>query len=256
MIKEKKSISASNEVLPTDRYETSELAMSLDKRYQSVIERLEKAERQFGRDTGSVALIAVSKTRPAQDVQRVHELGQAAFGENYVQEALDKIRELRELPIEWHFIGSIQSNKTRDIAEHFDWVHSVDRLKIARRLNDQRPSEMGQLDICIEVNISEEAGKSGVFLADLPELARQIRALPQIRLRGLMAIPQKATEFDQQRAIFRRMREALDKLNDTLDEDQLKLDTLSMGMSGDMEAAIAEGATMVRIGADIFGPRS
>ena len=226
--------------------------MSLELRYQAVVERMEKAPRLTTFNSGGVRLIADSKTRSADEIRRIHERGQTAFGENYVQEALGKIRRLQSLALEWHFIGSIQSNKTREIAEHFDWVHSIDRLKIARRLNDQRPSQMAQLDVCIEVNISEETGKSGVFPGDLPELARQIRALPKIRLRGLMAIPQKASDYDEQRAVFRRMREALLDLN----RQGLDLDTLSMGMSGDMEAAIAEGATMVRIGTDIFGPRT
>ncbi|RTZ60573.1 MAG: YggS family pyridoxal phosphate-dependent enzyme [Gammaproteobacteria bacterium] len=226
--------------------------MSLELRYQAVVERIKKAPRPTKFNTNRVRLIAVSKTRSADDIRSIHELGQTAFGENYVQEALDKIRQLRSLPLEWHFIGSIQSNKTREIAAHFDWVHSIDRLKIARRLNDQRPAQREPLDVCLEVNISEQAGKSGVLLQQLPQLAEQVDQLPRLRLRGLMAIPQKATEFDEQRAIFRRMREALLDLN----RQGLDLDTLSMGMSGDMEAAIAEGATMVRIGTDIFGPRT
>ncbi|RTZ59064.1 MAG: YggS family pyridoxal phosphate-dependent enzyme [Gammaproteobacteria bacterium] len=226
--------------------------MSLELRYQAVVERIKKAPRLTKFNTNRVRLIAVSKTRSADDIRSIHELGQTAFGENYVQEALDKIRQLRSLPLEWHFIGSIQSNKTREIAAHFDWVHSIDRLKIARRLNDQRPAQREPLDVCLEVNISEQAGKSGVLLQQLPQLAEQVDQFPRLRLRGLMAIPQKATEFDEQRAIFRRMREALLDLN----RQGLDLDTLSMGMSGDMEAAIAEGATMVRIGTDIFGPRT
>lgn len=226
--------------------------MSLTLRYQSVIKRIEKARELFGRQSDNLTLIAVSKTRSAEEVRRIHDLGQNAFGENYVQEALEKISQLGDLALEWHFIGSIQSNKTRDIATHFDWVHSIDRLKIAQRLNDQRPDKLNKLNVCIEVNISEESGKSGVLFDDLPRLAADINTLPRLRLRGLMAIPQKETEFDAQRAIFKRMREALEKLN----QQGLHLDTLSMGMSADMEAAIAEGATMVRIGTDIFGPRS
>ena len=225
--------------------------MSLQLRYEAVRERIEKARRDTALNAGGVRLIAVSKTRTADEIRSIHALGQTAFGENYVQEALDKMRELQDLPLQWHFIGSIQSNKTRDIAGHFDWVHSIDRLKIARRLNDQRPPGRKPLDVCIEVNISAEAGKSGVLLPQLSQLATEIDQFPRLRLRGLMAIPQKATDFDQQRAIFRRMREALLNLN----RQGLQLDTLSMGMSGDMEAAIAEGATLVRIGTDIFGPR-
>jgi len=225
--------------------------MPLEKRYQAVVHRLAEAEKQYGRASGEVTLLAVSKTRPAQDVERIHALGQKAFGENYVQEAVTKIRELKHLPLEWHFIGSIQSNKTREIAAHFAWVHGLDRLKIARRLNDQRPDGMARLQVCIEVNISQEQGKAGVEMSELPELAKQIGELPRLRLRGLMAIPQKVSGFEQQRQIFRRMRTAMEELN----RRGMKLDTLSMGMSGDMEAAIAEGATMVRIGTDIFGPR-
>ncbi len=181
--------------------------------------------------------------------------GQRAFGENYLQEALDKMQEVARLQpdtaLSWHFIGPIQSNKTRPIAENFHWVHTVERLKIAQRLSEQRPPELGPLDICLQVNISGEASKSGAREQELPELARQVAALPNLRLRGLMAIPEPTDDEAQQRAAFARLR----RLFDSLRADGLLLDTLSMGMSGDLAAAIAEGATIVRIGSAIFGAR-
>ena len=173
------------------------------------------------------------------------------FGENYVQEALDKMAQLEDLPLCWHFIGPIQSNKTRAIAENFHWVHSIDRLKIARRLSEQRPEDKPPLQVCLQVNISAEASKAGVPLPALPDLARQVAALPRLRLRGLMAIPAPATEFEQQREPFAALRLALESLQAGLPE----LDTLSMGMSADLEAAICEGATLIRIGTALFGPR-
>lgn len=208
-----------------------------------------------GRAKSDVILLAVSKTFPAEAVVEAMAAGQRAFGENYLQEALDKMQEVARLqpesPLEWHFIGPIQSNKTRPIAAHFQWVHTVERLKIAQRLSEQRPEELGPLDICIQVNISGEASKSGVGADDLPELARQIAALPMLRLRGLMAIPEATNDEAQQRAAFARLR----ALFDALRAQGLALDTLSMGMSGDLEAAVAEGATIVRIGSAIFGAR-
>lgn len=200
-------------------------------------------------------MLAVSKTFPAQAVIEAMAAGQRAFGENYLQEALDKMQEVARLQpgvdVEWHFIGPIQSNKTRPIAAHFDWVHTVERLKIAQRLSEQRPPERGPLDICLQVNISGEASKSGASEAELPELARQVAALPNLRLRGLMAIPEASNDPAQQRAAFARLR----GLYEALRADGLPLDTLSMGMSGDLPAAIAEGATIVRIGSAIFGAR-
>ena len=220
-------------------------------RLDSVRQRIEQACLQAGRDPGQVRLLAVSKTRPAVDLRRMAALGQPCFAENYLQEALEKIAALTDLVLEWHFIGPIQSNKTRAIAEHFAWVHSVDRLKIAQRLSEQRPAEMPPLNICLQVNISEEPSKSGVSLAQLPELATQVAALPHLCLRGLMAIPVPAEGLTGQRRPFAALRQALEGLN----ADGLSLDTLSMGMSDDLEAAILEGATMLRIGTALFGPR-
>lgn len=206
---------------------------------------------QYHRDNDSVQLLAVSKTKPASDIKQAYAAGQICFGENYLQEALEKIAELNDLPLEWHFIGAIQSNKTKDLAEHFDWVHSVDRLKIARRLSQQRNNTMKPLNICIQVNISNEESKSGVKLNELSALANEITTLKNITLRGLMAIPVKAQSINEQRAEFSKMRHALNDLQITYP----KMDTLSMGMSNDMEAAIAEGSTILRIGSAIFGAR-
>jgi len=224
---------------------------TLELNYQHVLQRLQQACTQSNRSSQSVRLLAVSKTKPATMVEAVYALGQRSFGENYLQEALEKIDALRELPLEWHFIGPIQSNKTRAIAEHFDWVHSVDRLKIAQRLSEQRPADMPALNLCLQVNISGEASKSGCQPEALAELAQQVAALPNIRLRGLMAIPEPETDPYRQRATFARVR----RLMSELQTQWPSLDTLSMGMSGDLEAAIAEGATIVRIGTALFGPR-
>ena len=210
-----------------------------------------RAARTAGRGGDEVRLLAVSKTFAAEAVREAYHAGQLAFGENYLQEALDKIEALRDLPLEWHFIGPIQSNKTRPIAEHFAWVHSVDRLKIAERLSAQRPAELPPLNVCLEVNVSGEASKSGVAPAELLPLARAVAALPRIRLRGLMAIPAPAADVDAQRAPFAQMRRLLEDLQ----RQGLPLDTLSMGMSHDFAAAIREGATIVRIGTAIFGER-
>ncbi|CAN7564647.1 YggS family pyridoxal phosphate-dependent enzyme [Massilia sp. LjRoot122] len=208
-----------------------------------------------GRARNAVDLLAVSKTFPAEAVVEAMAAGQRAFGENYLQEALDKMQEVARLqpdtPISWHFIGPIQSNKTRPIAASFQWVHTVERLKIAQRLSEQRPPELGPLDICLQVNISGEASKSGATEDELPDLARQVAGLPNLRLRGLMAIPEASSDPAQQRAAFARLRVLFDKLR----ADGLPLDTLSMGMSGDLAAAVAEGATIVRIGSAIFGAR-
>ena len=208
-----------------------------------------------GRARNEVNLLAVSKTFPAEAVVEAMAAGQRAFGDNYLQEAVEKMAEVARLQpgtaVEWHFIGPIQSNKTRPIATHFQWVHTVERLKIAQRLSEQRPDELGPLDICLQVNISGEASKSGASEAELPELARQVAALPKLRLRGLMAIPEATKDEAQQRAAFARLR----TLFESLRADGLALDTLSMGMSGDLAAAVAEGATIVRIGSAIFGAR-
>ncbi|OPX54180.1 hypothetical protein SAMN02745127_03179 [Oceanospirillum multiglobuliferum] len=206
---------------------------------------------QHQRQLDTVTLLAVSKTKPAEAVRAAFEAGQVEFGENYLQEALDKQQALADLPIVWHFIGPIQSNKTRAIAEHFDWVHSVDRLKVAQRLNDQRPDHLPPLNICLQVNISQEESKSGLSLAELPEFAAQIAQMPRLCLRGLMAIPAPCDNPVLQRKPFAEMKQALL----TLQSQYSSLDSLSMGMTDDMDAAIAEGSTMVRIGTAIFGAR-
>jgi len=222
---------------------------------QAVEATIEAATKAAGRPLSAVQLLAVSKTFPAEAVLEAMAAGQRAFGENYLQEALDKMQAVArarpEVPVEWHFIGPIQSNKTRSIASSFAWVHTVERLKIAQRLSEQRPPELGPLNICLQVNISGEASKSGVSEAELPELARQVMALPNLRLRGLMAIPELQTDEAQQRASFACLRGLVEDLR----RDGLPLDTLSMGMSGDLVAAIAEGATIVRIGSAVFGAR-
>ncbi|KRV81329.1 YggS family pyridoxal phosphate-dependent enzyme [Pseudomonas citronellolis] len=213
-----------------------------------VRERIREAEQACGRPSGSVALLAVSKTKPAADIREAHAAGLDDFGENYLQEALGKQVELADLALTWHFIGPIQSNKTRPIAEHFHWVHSVDRLKVAERLSAQRPAHLPPLNVCLQVNVSGEASKSGCAPEELPALARAVAALPNLKLRGLMAIPEPTEDVAAQRAAFARLRELLTALN-------LGLDTLSMGMSHDLEAAVAEGATWVRIGTALFGAR-
>ncbi len=224
---------------------------SISKALLAVRERIAQAERKHERAAGSVRLLAVCKKKPAAAVREAYEAGQRAFGENHLQDALPKVEALRELGLEWHFIGPVQSNKTRPISAHFDWVHSVDRLKTARRLSEQREPALGELNVCIQLNLSGEDTKSGVETVKLEELASQIAQLPRLKLRGLMVIPRPETDFESQRVPFRRLREALESLN----VRGFGLDTLSMGMTGDMEAAIAEGATIVRIGTAIFGPR-
>ncbi|MFO7648273.1 MULTISPECIES: YggS family pyridoxal phosphate-dependent enzyme [Halomonas] len=217
--------------------------------------RLAAALADAGRPASAARLLAVSKTKPSAMIREAWHLGQRDFGENYVQEALDKQAELADLDgIVWHFIGPLQSNKTRDVAEHFAWVHSVDREKIARRLNDQRPEGLPPLEVCLQVNISDETSKSGVSLAELPALAEAVLAMPHLRLRGLMAIPAPAEGRDAQREPFARLREALEALRERFPE--APLDTLSMGMTADLEAAVLEGATLVRLGTAIFGERT
>jgi pyridoxal phosphate enzyme (YggS family) len=225
---------------------------TITQRLQHVRERIVMAERQFQRPPGSVQLLAVSKTRPVADLREVIAAGQTLLGESYLQEAIEKIRALAALPVQWHFIGPIQSNKTREIAARFAWVHSVDRIKVARRLSEQRPQDLPPLNVCLQVNVSGESSKSGISLAELPALAAQIAELPGLALRGLMTIPAPSTSLEQQRRGFRPLRLALEALKRGTG---LPLDTLSMGMSADLEAAIAEGATLVRVGTDIFGPR-
>ena len=218
---------------------------------QAVRQRVADAARACGRDPAAVGLIAVSKTFGADAVAAAHACGQRVFGENYVQEAVDKIVALASLGLEWHFIGPIQSNKTRQIAENFAWVHSVDRAKIAERLSAARPDALAPLQVCIQINIGDENTKSGVAPADAPALARAIAALPRLKLRGLMTIPPASDEPAQQRRYFAELR----KLKEQLAMAGVALDTLSMGMSADLEAAIAEGATLVRVGTAIFGQR-
>jgi PLP dependent protein len=215
----------------------------------TLAERIHNAAEAVQRDPASVGLLAVSKTKPASDLRQAYDAGLRDFGENYLQEALGKQSELSDLPLIWHFIGPIQSNKTRAIAENFAWVHSVDRLKIAQRLSEQRPADLPPLNICIQVNVSGEASKSGCTPEDLPALAQAISALPNLRLRGLMAIPEPTENSDEQNAAFAAVRTLQESLN-------LPLDTLSMGMSHDLEAAIAQGATWVRIGTALFGARN
>ena len=210
--------------------------------------RIRAAALAVQRDVTSIHLLAVSKTKPAAALREAYAAGLRDFGENYLQEARAKQVELAELPLCWHFIGPIQSNKTRDIAEHFAWVHSVDRLKIAQRLSEQRPANLPPLNICIQVNVSGEASKSGCTPADLPALAAAISALPRLKLRGLMAIPEPTEDRAEQDAAFATVRTLQESLN-------MGLDTLSMGMSHDLESAIAQGATWVRIGTALFGAR-
>ena len=226
-----------------------------------VNERISTAAQAVSRDRSGITLLAVSKTFGPEAVLAAARAGQRAFGENYVQEAVDKIAALARLAeagetaaagLQWHFIGPIQSNKTRPIAEHLDWVHSIDRLKIAQRLSEQRPAERPPLDVLLQVNISGEASKSGVSPDELPALAQAVAALPRLRLRGLMAIPEPEVDPQRQRLPLARMRTLFAQLRTDLPQ----LDTLSMGMSADLEAAVAEGTTLLRIGTAIFGPRS
>ena len=214
--------------------------------------RVEEACSAYSRDVNAVTLLAVSKTKPESMVVAAYNAGQRAFGENYVQEGVAKARALAHLDIEWHFIGPLQSNKTRDVAEHFAWVHGIDREKIARRLSDARPDHLPPLNVCLQVNVSEEESKSGLHPEAVLALAATISSMPKLRLRGLMAIPAPAKDFEKQRAPFAILRQLLAEQQ----AHHPTLDTLSMGMSGDLEAAIAEGATIVRIGTDIFGARA
>jgi len=225
---------------------------TISERMQAIRERIAEAARNAGRDPESLTLLAVSKAHPASALRAAFEAGQRVFGESYLQEALDKMAELAGLPIEWHFIGPIQSNKTRSIAGHFSWVHGVDRLKIAQRLADARPDNMPPLNVCLQVNVSGEASKNGCAPEDLPTLAHAVAALPRLSLRGLMTIPEPTSDIAMQRRQFRMLFE----LYDALKREGLGMDTLSMGMSHDYPAAIAEGATIVRIGTAIFGKRN
>ncbi len=214
--------------------------------------KLKEFSLQYKRAEDSVKLLAVSKRHDSNKIRAAYEYGQRAFGENYVQELWDKYQQLSDLDIEWHFIGPLQSNKTRKIAEIADWVHTIDRLKIAQRLNDQRPENLAPLSVCIQLNISDEKSKSGVTENEVTDLAKEIVKLPNLKLRGLMVIPAPEDNFDKQLEVFAKV----SAIKDTLNAEQgIELDTLSMGMSNDIEAAIAGGSTMVRIGTAIFGQR-
>ncbi|MDO6515011.1 YggS family pyridoxal phosphate-dependent enzyme [Neptuniibacter sp. 2_MG-2023] len=225
----------------------SRIAENLIKIHQQLEINAQNAQRT----ANEITLLAVSKTRPPEDLIEAYQNGQRDFGENYLQESLDKIVELKDLDICWHFIGPIQSNKTKAIAENFTWVHTVERLKIAQRLSAQRPTTLPPLNICLQVNISEEESKSGCLPEELPALAADINGLPNLCLRGLMAIPKATNDINEQKAAFAKMK----ALQLELQAIYPHLDTLSMGMSGDMDTAIAEGATIVRIGTAIFGQR-
>jgi pyridoxal phosphate enzyme (YggS family) len=217
-----------------------------------VRQRIAEAARAAGRDPAEITLIGVSKTQPVERVREAHDAGLRDFGENYVQEAIDKIRALEDAGVTWHFIGALQSNKTRAVAEHFHWVHTVDREKIARRLSEQRPFHAGPLQVCLQVRLGDEPSKSGVTAAELPALADAVAGMPRIALRGLMCIPPEEPDPGRQRGWFAE----LARLSRSLGVRGHALDVLSMGMSGDFELAIAEGATHVRVGTAIFGPRA
>ena len=221
----------------------------------AVRERIAAAERRFDRRPGSVAFVAVAKTKPAALIREAWEAGQRRFGENFVQEAVAKVDELSTLAgpggIEWHFVGALQTNKSRTVAERFDWVHTVDRVRIARRLSDQRPAWLAPLNVCLQVNVSGEGSKSGVDVSEAAALASAVAELPRLRLRGLMTIPRPCTGLDEQRGALRPLVEAYERLRG----DGHPLDTLSMGMTDDLEAAVAEGSTLVRVGTAVFGPR-
>ena len=219
---------------------------------RAVRDRMALACQAAGRDASEVTLLAVSKTFGPDAVLAAHAAGQNAFGENYIQEAVEKITALRHLPLQWHCIGPIQSNKTRLVAEHFDWVHTVDRLKVAQRLSEQRPATLAPLQVCIQVNADGGASKSGVLPEEALALAQQVAALPGLRLRGVMSIPEPAPDFESACALFMTVRAVFDALN----AQGLALDTLSIGMSADLEAAIHCGSTLVRVGSAIFGGRS
>jgi pyridoxal phosphate enzyme (YggS family) len=223
---------------------------SLLERYLQICSQIRHATSIAGRPKNSVQLLAVSKTKPAQDIAALYALGQRHFAENYLQEAQQKQQQLGGYNITWHFIGPIQSNKTRAIASHFAWVHSVDRFKVAQRLSEQRPEHLPPLNICLQVNISQESSKSGFSLQELPEMVELVRLLPNLRLRGVMAIPEPESNYHHQRQPYRQLYEAVQALN------KPELDSFSFGMSGDLKAAIMEGATMVRIGTALFGERS
>ena len=224
---------------------------NLKTRYADIKQRIDKACTAYQRDHHGICLLAVSKGHGSAAIEQLFSLGQRHFAESYLNEALDKQRQLQHLNIDWHYVGRIQSNKTADIARCFSWVHSVDRAKIARRLDAQRPTGLAPLNICLQVNIDQEGSKGGINESEALALAEELSALPKLRLRGLMALPQRSTNFDQQRQAFARLR----RLKERLYQNGIALDSLSMGMSNDFEAAIAEQATHLRIGSALFGPR-
>jgi len=224
---------------------------SLAERLSQLRRRISSTASSCDRDPSDITLLAVSKTRPVEDILAAVAAGQRAFGENYLQDALPKIKALKDRNLEWHFIGRIQSNKTRDIAGHFSWVHALEKLKHARRLDSQRPPGLPPLNACIQLNLTGEASKGGISAEELPDLLENTEGLPHLKIRGLMTMPPASADEEQQRQVFGKLRELLEEMN----RQGHRLDTLSMGMSGDMRAAICEGATMVRIGTAIFGPR-
>lgn len=226
--------------------------MTIIKNLSSVTNRIQNAAIQVNRDPTDIQLLAVSKTWPAEKLRSAASAGLTAFGENYLQEALPKIKQLHDLKLSWHFIGPIQSNKTKDIAQFFDWVQSVDRLKIAQRLAKQRPEDKAPLNVCIQVNIDNEGTKSGVSIADFSALAAEIDTLSRLKLRGIMVIPRKTENPEQQHSAFRKAYELYQQLS----KRYPSVDTLSMGMSADLSAAISEGSTMVRVGSALFGQRT
>ena len=223
---------------------------SIASNLNSINSDIRLAESDAGRETNSVQLLAVSKKKPSTDIIEAYQAGQRNFGESYLQEALTKQQELNHYQIIWHFIGPIQSNKTKQIAENFSWVHSVDRLKIAQRLSNQRPESLPPLNICLQVNISQEESKAGIKLTELADMIQQVEQLPRIKLRGVMAIPEPAQDYAQQRLPYRQLHQAIEALN------KPELDTFSFGMTADLKAAITEGASIVRIGSALFGART
>jgi pyridoxal phosphate enzyme (YggS family) len=222
-------------------------ALNLQQQYFSIMQQIDEAATIAGRDRETIKLLAVSKTQSVEQIRSVYALGQRAFGENYVQEAKEKQQGLYDLDIEWHFIGPLQSNKTREVAEHFSWVHSVDRFKIAQRLSRQRPKDLPSLNICLQINVDNEESKSGIDIESLPSLVSEVMELPRLQLRGLMAIPAAKDNYEDQLQSFQYLAKLM--------SDYPRMDTLSMGMSNDMKAAIVAGSTIVRVGAGIFGKR-
>ena len=244
--------SAAGAVYTWGKREFQRIMSAIASNLQDVQARMARAAAACGRNENDINLLAVSKTWPAACVREAAAAGQRAFGENYVQEGVDKVGELADLGLEWHFIGPLQSNKSRLVAEHFDWVHSVDRLKIAERLSAQRPADKPPLQVCVQVNVSGEASKSGCQPEEALSLCQAVAALPQLRLRGLMAIPEPTEDVAEQRRAFKQLKDLAARISAA----GLPLDTLSMGMSHDLESAIAEGATLVRVGTAIFGERN